>query len=85
MLNSIVQIEGLKRLRISSIEINELTDEVLEIIKNNDVIVNHLHIPIQAASDHVLKIMNRKYGLQFFKDKIKYIKTIKKFMKIKNW
>lgn len=82
LLNSIVQIEGLKRLRISSIEINELTDEVLEIIKNNDVIVNHLHIPIQAASDHVLKIMNRKYDLEFFQNRIKKIREIKKDISI---
>lgn len=82
LLKELVKIEGLKRIRISSIEITELNDEILEVIKNNDVIVNHLHIPVQAASDKVLKIMNRKYSLDFFKDKIKYIKQIKKDVSI---
>ena len=77
LLREIVKIEGLCRLRISSIEINELTDEVLEIIKDNDVIVNHLHIPMQAASNNVLKLMNRKYNLEFFINRINKIKSIK--------
>lgn len=82
LLKELVKINNLKRIRISSIEITELNDEILEIIKNNDVIVNHLHIPIQAASDKVLKIMNRKYDLKYFKDKIKQIKEIKKDVSI---
>ena len=82
LLNEIVKIKNLKRLRISSIEINELTDEVLDIIKNNDVIVNHLHIPIQAASDNVLTVMNRKYDLNKFKERIKKIRETKKDLNI---
>lgn len=82
LLREIVKIKGLLRLRISSIEINELTDEVLEIIKNNDIIVNHLHIPIQAASSNVLKIMNRKYDIDFFVKRIEKIKQIKKDISI---
>ena len=82
LLNEIVKIKNLKRLRISSIEINELTDEVLDIIKNNDVIVNHLHIPIQAASDNVLTLMNRKYDLNKFKERIKKIRETKKDLNI---
>lgn len=82
LLKEMVKIKGLKRIRISSIEITELNDEILEVIKDNDIIVNHLHIPIQAASDKVLKIMNRKYDLNYFKDKIKYIKAIKKDISI---
>ena len=82
LLKELVKIDGLKRLRISSIEINELTDGVLDIIKNNDVIVNHLHIPLQAASDHVLKLMNRKYDLKTYEERINYIKSIKKDISI---
>lgn len=82
LLREIVKIKDLKRLRISSIEINELTDEVLDIIKNNPVIVNHLHIPIQAASDNVLKAMNRKYDLKTFIDRIEKIKSIKEDISI---
>jgi len=65
---------GLKRLRISSIEINELSDEVIELIKNNKVIVNHLHIPIQSGCTATLKRMNRKYDLSKFEERINYIK-----------
>lgn len=77
LLREIVKIDGLKRLRISSIEVTELTDEVLEIIKNNDVIVDHMHIPLQAGSDEVLKLMNRKYDLNYYFDKIKKIRNIR--------
>ena len=76
LLREIVKIEGLKRLRISSIEITELTDEVLDIIKNNKVIVNHFHIPIQSGSDKVLKVMNRKYDTKKFKEIINKLRSI---------
>ena len=82
VLKELVKIDGLVRLRISSIEITELTDEVLDIIKNNKVIVNHLHIPLQAGSNKVLKLMNRKYDLDYFIDKINYIRKIKKDISI---
>ena len=82
LLKEIIKIKGLYRLRISSIEINELTDEVLDIIKSNDIIVNHLHIPIQSASNNVLKIMNRKYDLKTFINRINIIKKIKKDINI---
>ena len=76
LLKEIVKIDGLKRLRISSIEATELTDEVLDVIKNNKVIVNHFHIPIQSGSDKVLKLMNRKYDTKYFKEKINKIREI---------
>lgn len=77
LLREIVKIDGLKRLRISSIEVTELTDEVLDIIKNNEVIVDHMHIPLQAGSDEILKLMNRKYDLNYYFDKIKKIRNIR--------
>lgn len=77
LLQEIVKIKDLKRIRISSIEITELTTEVLEVIKNNDIIVDHLHIPIQAASNEVLKIMNRKYDIDYFIRKITEIRKIR--------
>lgn len=76
LLREIVKIDGLKRLRISSIEATELTDEVLDVIKNNDVIVNHFHVPIQSGSDKILKIMNRKYDIDYFKNKINKLREI---------
>ena len=77
LLREIVKINGLVRLRISSIEITELTDEVLQIIRDNDVIVNHLHIPLQAGSNKILRLMNRKYDLAYFKQKMEQIREIR--------
>ena len=77
-----VKLEGLKRLRISSIEVTELTDEVLDIIKENDVIVNHFHIPLQAGSDKILKLMNRKYDLAYYEEKINKLRAIRPLVSI---
>ncbi|MBR4619033.1 MAG: tRNA (N(6)-L-threonylcarbamoyladenosine(37)-C(2))-methylthiotransferase MtaB [Bacilli bacterium] len=77
LLKELVKIEKLRNLRISSIEITELNDEVLDVIKNNDVIVDHLHIPLQAGSNKILKLMNRKYDLNYFREKIKKIRSIR--------
>lgn len=77
LLKELVKLDKLKRLRISSIEVTELTDEVLEIIKNNKKIVNHFHIPLQAGSDRILKLMNRKYDTKYFIEKINKIRKIR--------
>ena len=77
LLNKLVEIKGLERLRISSIECTELNDEVLNLLKKSKVIVDHLHIPIQAGSNEILKAMNRKYDLDCFKNKIKEIRSIR--------
>ncbi len=77
LLNDIMKIEELERLRISSIEITELDDQVLEVIKNNPIIVSHLHVPLQSGSDTILKLMNRKYDKQYFMDKIRQIRQIR--------
>lgn len=77
LLSKIVKINGLKRLRISSIEICEITDEVLKIISESNVIVDHLHIPLQAGSDKVLKDMNRKYDTKYYLEKIERIRKIR--------
>ena len=82
LLNDLVKIKGLLRLRISSIEINELNDRVLDIYKNSDILVPHLHIPLQSGSDNVLKLMNRKYDTSFFEERINYIRKIKKDISI---
>ena len=77
LLGELVKIKELKRLRISSIEITELDKEFLDILQNNDVIVSHLHIPLQSGSDKILKLMNRKYDREFFKNKIDEIRRIR--------
>lgn len=82
LLQDLVKIPNLFRLRISSIEINELNDKVLNVFMKSDVLVPHLHIPLQSGSAKVLKLMNRKYDKKFFKDKVDYIKSIKKDVSI---
>lgn len=77
LLKDLINIKGLIRLRISSIEINELTDEVLDIFKNSSILVPHLHVPLQSGSDRILKEMNRKYDKKYFIDRINYIRSIK--------
>ena len=77
LLKKIAKIEGLKRLRISSIEVTELDDDFLEVLKDNKVIVNHMHIPLQAGSDAILKAMNRKYLTDYFYKKIMHIREIR--------
>lgn len=77
LLNKLVKIDGLLRLRISSIETTELNEKVLNVLRNSKVLVDHLHIPIQAGSNEILKAMNRKYDLDFFFDKIKEIRDIR--------
>lgn len=71
------KISGLERIRISSIEITELNDKFLNELKNNKKICNHLHIPLQAGSDEILKLMNRKYDLREFYSIIGKIRNIR--------
>ena len=64
------QVKGLKRLRISSIEASQITDEVIEVLRDSNIVVRHLHIPIQSGSDTVLKRMRRKYTMEFFAERL---------------
>ncbi|MGH1411398.1 MAG: tRNA (N(6)-L-threonylcarbamoyladenosine(37)-C(2))-methylthiotransferase MtaB [Mycoplasma sp.] len=71
------QVIGLKRLRISSIEPTQITEEVLEFIKNSKIIAKHFHIPVQSCSNEVLKPMNRHYTIEEF---IKLIEKIRNYI-----
>ena len=77
LLKDIVKIDKLERLRISSIEITEINDDVMEVIKENNILVDHMHIPLQSGSDAVLKRMNRKYDKEYFINKIKKLRKIR--------
>ena len=77
LITELSKIDGLLRIRISSIEITELNDRFLDLLKTNTKIVSHLHIPLQSGSDAVLKRMNRKYDTAYFKDKINKIRKIR--------
>ncbi len=71
------EVQGLKRLRLSSIEINEIDDQFLELMKSSKILADHLHLPLQSGSDVVLTKMERKYDTLFFKEKIEKIKKVR--------
>ncbi len=77
LINELSKIDDIKRIRISSIEVTELNDKFLNMLKNNDKVCDHLHIPLQAGSDEILKRMNRKYDLAYYEEKIKKIRSIR--------
>ena len=82
LLNDIIDINGLERLRISSIEATELNERVLNVLRNSKILVDHMHIPLQSGSDSVLKRMNRKYDKTYFIHKIEEIRKIRPHISI---
>lgn len=68
------KVKGLKRIRISSIEASQITDEVINVLNDSTKIVRHLHIPLQSGSETVLSRMRRKYTPEFYAHKIEKIK-----------
>ncbi|MBU5466440.1 tRNA (N(6)-L-threonylcarbamoyladenosine(37)-C(2))-methylthiotransferase MtaB [Virgibacillus sp. MSJ-26] len=68
------KVDGLKRIRISSIEASQITDEVIAVLDHSEKIVRHLHIPLQSGSDTVLSRMRRKYSSDFYYEKVKRIR-----------
>ncbi len=76
LLKVLESVTGLERLRISSIEASQITDEVLDVLKDSPIVVRHLHVPIQSASDTVLRRMRRKYTMAEFGERITRLKEV---------
>ena len=76
LVEELTNIDGLKSLRISSIEESEIDDKLIELIQTKDNLAKHLHIPLQSGSNHVLKLMNRKYTREQFIARVKQIKSL---------
>ena len=74
LVKALLEIKGLYRLRISSLEESEIDDTLIELINTKDNLANHFHIPLQSGSDTVLKRMNRKYNKEQFLNKIRMIR-----------
>lgn len=68
------KVAGLKRLRISSIEASQITEEVIEVMNRSEKIVPHLHIPLQSGSNTVLERMRRKYTMEMFAERLNRLK-----------
>ena len=76
LLNELLKIPGIFRIRLSSIEINEITPGIIKLLKENSVMAKHLHVPIQSGSDKILKLMNRRYNKEEFLSMINNLKEI---------
>lgn len=69
-------LEGIERYRISSIEPNLLTNEIVELVANSKKFAPHFHIPLQSGSDKILEAMRRKYKRETFTSRVEYIKQL---------
>lgn len=76
LLADIDKIEGLERIRISSIEISQITDQVLDVMRNSTKLADHLHVPIQAGHDTILNEMRRHYSIEEFQAKVVELRNI---------
>jgi threonylcarbamoyladenosine tRNA methylthiotransferase MtaB len=73
LISEIVSIESLQRLRLSSVEPNTITDELLDVLSSSNKYMDHFHVPMQSGDDEILKSMRRKYDVAFYKDVISKI------------
>jgi threonylcarbamoyladenosine tRNA methylthiotransferase MtaB len=76
LLKTLDQVEGLERLRISSIEPNLLTDEIIDFVANSSKLVPHFHIPLQSGSNAILKLMRRRYQRELYSNRVEKIKSL---------
>ena len=74
LLRELIRVDGIERYRISSIEPNLLTDEIISLTAECKKILPHFHIPLQSGSDNVLRLMRRRYRRDQFKDRISVIR-----------
>ena len=74
LIRALDQVEGISRYRISSIEPNLLTDEVIDFCAQSRAFMPHFHIPLQSGSDEVLRLMHRHYDTRLFADKVAHVR-----------
>lgn len=74
LIRALDNVQGIERYRISSIEPNLITDEIIEWCAQSRAFMPHFHIPLQSGSDEVLKMMHRRYGTELFSHKIELIR-----------
>lgn len=76
LLKTLDKVQGIDRIRISSIEPNLLTDEIINFVATSRSILPHFHIPLQAGSDKILGLMKRRYGVDLYKDRIQAVRSM---------
>lgn len=75
LVDSLLKIDGLERLRLSSVEPNTIDEKLFEVMKSSPKILDHFHIPLQSGDDDVLKKMRRHYDVKFYSDLILKLKA----------
>ena len=75
LVKSLDQVEGIERLRISSIEPNLLKNETIDLVASSRAFVPHFHIPLQSGSNTILKLMKRRYLRELYHDRVNVIKS----------
>lgn len=78
LIKELEKVEGINRYRISSIEPNLLSDEIIQFVAQSSKFVNHFHIPLQSGSNQVLKLMKRRYNRELFAHRVDMINTLMK-------
>jgi threonylcarbamoyladenosine tRNA methylthiotransferase MtaB len=76
LLRSLIEVEGLKRLRLSSIEPNLLTDNIINLMEDNQILMPHVHMPLQSGNDKILGLMRRRYRRDVFYDRVMKIREL---------
>ena len=74
LIRELEKVQGIERYRISSIEPNLITDEIIDFVKRSNKFMPHFHIPLQSGSDNILRLMKRRYNTGLYFEKIKKIK-----------
>jgi len=75
VIEDLLEVPGLERLRLSSIEANEVSDRLIEMMAGSDVLCPHLHVPLQSGDDEVLRRMNRRYTVAEFLDRLDRVRA----------
>ncbi len=70
------KVEGIERFRISSIEPNLLTNDIIKFVSQSKKFVPHFHIPLQSGSDKILELMRRRYKRELYAERVAYIKEL---------
>jgi len=76
LIQALDQVEGIERFRISSIEPNLCTDEIIEFVSQSKRFVPHFHMPLQSGNDRLLKMMRRRYKRELYTDRVALIKKL---------
>ncbi|MEE4114732.1 MAG: tRNA (N(6)-L-threonylcarbamoyladenosine(37)-C(2))-methylthiotransferase MtaB [Marinilabiliaceae bacterium] len=79
LLKELVKVEGIDRYRISSIEPNLLTDDIIKLVNDEPALLPHFHIPLQSGNNRILGLMRRRYQREVFEERVQKIKELMPF------